>query len=201
MSIEELMEIIERDALFYKASGGGLTISGGEPFLQKDFTDKLLRECKSRSISTAVESCVFVPWDNIETALNSIDYLYVDIKHSDSETHKKWTGGGTELILDNLSRIDTHEDNIELIVRIPYIPDFNAYKNNRVVRDIIEYAKKLRKLNRIEILPYHRLGIGKYEALGREYALKDCLPVRASSLAFLSGIGGEYGVELTIESK
>jgi pyruvate formate lyase activating enzyme len=198
-SIEEVMRIIERDIPFYKTSGGGVTLSGGEPFLQGSFTGELLRECGSRDISTAVESCGYVQWENIEKALDNIDYLYFDIKHMDADTHRRFTGAGTRLIHENLMKIDAYDAKLKIILRIPFIPGFNG--DEKSVRKIFEFAVTLKRLDHIEILPYHRLGMGKYDALGRDYGLKDIPPVKSGDILFYETVGKEYGLEVTIEAK
>jgi len=198
-SVEEVMEIVGRDAPFYKASGGGITLSGGEPFLQGDFSRELLRACKKNGISTAVESCGYAPWEHIEGALDSIDYLYFDIKHTDDDVHRRFTGVDTGAIHENLKKIDARDDPVCIVLRIPFIPGFND--DEKSMRDIFLFAAGLSKLDHIEILPYHRLGTGKYDALGREYTLRDILPVKPGELLRYKDIGREYGLEITIEAK
>jgi pyruvate formate lyase activating enzyme len=193
------MDVIERDLPFYKASGGGLTLSGGEPFLQGEFAGELLRTAKAAGISTAVESCGYAPWENIEGALDSIEYLYFDIKHTDSGIHKDATGVDTGSIRENLRKIDAHDAAVTLVVRIPFIPGFNDGEES--LRGIFQFAAGLSKLDHVEILPYHRLGTGKYEALGREYGLRHLLPVKNEELLRYIDIGREYGLEVTIEAK
>jgi pyruvate formate lyase activating enzyme len=198
-SIEEVMRIIEKDIPFYKTSGGGVTLSGGEPFLQGAFMWELLRACKLKDISTAVESCGYAHWEDIEKALEVIDYLYFDIKHMDTNKHRRFTGVGTELIHENLMRIDGYYKPIKMVLRIPFIPVFNGDEES--IRAIFLFAARLKNLDHIEILPYHRLGIGKYDALGREYRLKDLPPVKNDTLLFYKTIGREYGLEVTLEAK
>jgi pyruvate formate lyase activating enzyme len=196
--VEDIMQLVERDIPFYKASGGGVTLSGGEPFLQGAFTRKLLRACKAKGISTAVESCGHAPWKDIERSLDDIDYLYFDIKHVDEDRHRRFTGSGTSLIHRNLMKIDAH-GGPKVVLRIPFIPGFNG--DEKSIRKILGFVARLKRPDHVEILPYHRLGLGKYGALGREYKLKDLQPAKAGDLLFYRTIGKEYGLEVTIEAK
>lgn len=197
-SVEDILGLVERDIPFYTASGGGVTLSGGEPFLQGTFTQELLGACKSKGISTAVESCGHAPWEDIERSMDVIDYLYFDIKHVDEDRHRRFTGAGTGLIHQNLMKIDAH-GGPKVILRIPFIPGFNG--DEKSIREIFGFAAHLKRPDHIEILPYHRLGLGKYGALGREYTLKDLQPVKSGDLLLYRTIGKEYGLEVTIEAK
>jgi pyruvate formate lyase activating enzyme len=196
--VEDIMGLVEKDVPFYKVSGGGVTLSGGEPFLQGAFTRELLRACKLKGISTAVESCGHVPWEDIEGSLDVIDYLYFDIKHVDEDRHRRFTGAGFGLIHQNLLKIDAR-GGPKLVLRIPFIPGFNG--DEKSIRGIFGFAAHLKRPDHVEILPYHRLGLGKYEALGREYKLKDLQPVKSEDLLFYKAVGEEYGLEVTIEAK
>lgn len=122
MTVEETVAEISRDEVFYFHSGGGVTISGGEPLYQPRFTAEVLKECKRLGIHTAIETCLFAPWNHVEAVLPWLDVLYADIKLMDEGLHKRWTGAGNGLILENLRRIDASPYDVEIIARIPLIP-------------------------------------------------------------------------------
>ena len=170
MTSEEVMEEVRKDKAFYAGrNGGGVTFSGGEPFLQADFMKEVLENCKREGISTAVESCGFASFSEIKKVLPYLDFIFFDMKHYDSEQHKKLTGQGNEKILENLQRIN--EYSIPITVRTPVIPGYNDDETN-----IIEIAKicaKLPNVRQYELLAYHELGVSKYENLDRIYELKE----------------------------
>jgi pyruvate formate lyase activating enzyme len=164
--------------------------------LQGEFTCEVLRVCKNRGIGTAVETCGHAPWESIEVSLEHIDILFFDIKHVDNLVHREWTGAGNELIKENLLRIDGHDSTPELVIRIPFIPGFNG--GEKTIREILSLVQGLKKIAFVEILPYHRLGWGKYEALGRGYSLKELAPVKRDSLTDIVAAGADYGLEVRI---
>lgn len=174
MSVEQVMKEICKDEIFYFHSGGGITISGGEPLSQPGFVAEILRQCRSLGIHTAIETSLYAPWESIEKVLPWLDVLYVDIKHMDGGLHKQWVGADNETILCNLGKIDGTKYPLEIIVRIPMIPGVNDTDTN--LMQAVQFCSSLKKLKDIELLPYHRLGTDTYRHLGREYSLKDLLP-------------------------
>jgi len=164
MSVAEVMNEIAKDEIFYFHSNGGLTISGGEPLFQPDFTLALLSSCKKVGINTAIETAAYGDYQTIEKLLPYLDVIYVDIKHMVNEEHIKHTGVPNNMILDNIRRISRSFSNLRL--RIPLIPNVNMDKGQ--IRDIARYCKSLDNLELVEFLPYHRLGIGMYLRLGRK---------------------------------
>jgi pyruvate formate lyase activating enzyme len=167
---DDILREVAKDSVFYYHSGGGVTVSGGEPFLQSDFLCELLEGCLLQGINTAVETCGHVAWESIQGVLPFIDTLFYDLKHMDDAVHKRLTGVGNRLILDNLQKIDqvTHPNTI--IVRLPAIPGLNDDDAN--LRAMGEFCLTLRKLKEIQLLPYHRLGLETYRTLSRPYALE-----------------------------
>jgi len=194
MEVSDVLSIIERDKLFYDFTGGGMTISGGEPLMQTAFVRELSRECKERGIHTAIETTLFADKESVKRALEFIDLVFVDIKHIDSTVHAKFTGVHNERILNNLEMVN--ELGKEFIIRIPFIPGFND--DDQVQKGIYQWASKLTNLQWIEILPYHRLGMTKYSGLARTYSYRDVDPVSKQSLAYLQEYGAEFGVEVRI---
>ena len=163
-TVDEVVKEILRDNSFYKASGGGVTFSGGECMLQIDFLEEALKECKKNGIHTAVDTAGHVPFAYFERILPYTDLFLYDVKIIDSEKHKRYTGAPNELILSNLSKLLKMDRSVW--VRIPVIAGIN---------DSIEEITAIRKTldlygfpEKVELLPYHAMGEHKYEALGME---------------------------------
>lgn len=195
ISVDNLMEIVFRDKAFYDNSNGGITISGGEPLMQPAFTASLLKTARENGIHTAIETSGYARWEALSGLLNNLNLIFYDIKHLDSDLHRKYTGVGNEVIVDNLSKLTKVFTSI--IVRIPFIPGYNDGK--KVQEGIFQLISSY-NINQVEILPYHRLGLNKYYGLGREYSLKDLTPVNKNSLLYLVEMGKKYGLEVQIES-
>ncbi|MBP2628566.1 MAG: glycyl-radical enzyme activating protein family [Firmicutes bacterium] len=167
-SVDEIIKIVEGDGAFYSRSGGGMTISGGEPFMQADFTIALLKEAKRRRINTAIETSGYVGWHILEEACKYLDTILFDIKSLDDQRHIEFTHVSNEIILNNFKKLYDDFPAITIIVRTPVIPGFND--SNEAITAIVNYVKDKPNVH-YEILPYHRLGQPKYEYLGREYGL------------------------------
>ena len=169
VTVSQIMESVIRDRIYYRRSGGGLTLSGGECFCQSDFTYALLRTAKEAGINTAVETTSFAEFDKIEKCLPYIDHYLMDIKHMNSEKHKQNTRVGNELILENAKKIAKLTNN--LTIRVPVIPGFNDTPEE--IMQIAEFTKSLGTVKELHLLPYHRLGKDKYTGLDREYLMGD----------------------------
>lgn len=163
--IDALMTQILRDKPFYQRTGGGVTLSGGEPFMQPHTTLTLLQRCRQEGLHTAVESCLHVPWKYIDPSLGALDLLLADLKHVADAPFRRQTGGSARRVLDNFRRLAAAGQ--RLIVRVPLIPDFNADRAS--VRQIIDFAAEETGCEAIHFLPYHTLGINKYVLLGQPY--------------------------------
>ena len=164
-SIDAIMQTVLRDKPFYDRSGGGITLSGGEPFMQPEVAEQLLRRSKEAGIHTAVESCLHVPWKYIEPTLGHLDLLLADLKHVDAQRFKQWTDGSAERVLDNFRKLAAR--NVEMTVRVPLIPNFNA--DEQSIRAISDFAADEIGVKAIHFLPYHTLGINKYKLLNLPY--------------------------------
>lgn len=171
MNVESVLKEVEKDGVFFYHSNGGVTLSGGEPLLQAEFCGEILKGCQTRGINTAVETSSFVPWDNYQKVLPYLDAVYTDIKCLDPNTHRKLTSQSNDLILSNIRRIDRSEYNVELVIRIPLIPGINDSADN--LMDTLEFCRSLKKISKLELLPYHRLGVKTYKFLGIPYVLGD----------------------------
>jgi len=170
VTVAEVMKTVGRDRDYYRRSGGGMTLSGGEMLFQYEFARDLLRAAKEDGISTAVETTSCAPWERVEAVLPYVDEYLMDIKHIDSRKHREFTGVPNEKILDNARRI-AQSGRTELVIRVPTIPTFNATPEE--IREIARFADSLPGVKRIHLLPYHRLGSDKYEGLGRPYKMGD----------------------------
>ncbi|MBO5657631.1 MAG: glycyl-radical enzyme activating protein, partial [Agathobacter sp.] len=164
---------VEKDRQYYRRSGGGLTLSGGECLCQPEFARDLLRAAKESGINTAIESMAGVPYETIQSILPYLDTYLMDIKHMNSAKHKEFTGKGNELMLENAKKIAA-SGLTNLVIRVPVIPGFNDRADE--IEAIARFADTLTGVKKIHLLPYHRLGKDKYEGLGREYLMGDALP-------------------------
>lgn len=194
MTVSEVLEIVRKDKMYYSVSGGGVTISGGEPLLQPNFLKALAGCLTEEGIHTAVETTLFASKETVLWTLESIDLVYVDLKHMDQSIHQFFTGIGNGYILDNIRLLD--ELNKPFIIRVPFITGFN--NDDETQKKIYEWAATLNNMQWVEVLPYHRLGEYKYKGLGRDYKLKDLIPVKKDSLRYLTEMGSEFGIKVKI---
>ncbi len=164
-NIKDLFEEIASDYDAYRRSGGGVTFSGGEPFLQSGFLLSVLKLCREAGIHTAVETAVCLPFDIIAPTLPFIDLLYCDLKCMDSQKHLEATGAANNLTLENIRRIS--ESGVNMIVRIPVIPGFNDDEESMTASAV--FVRSLKTKPKVELLPFHSMCAGKYEALGRRF--------------------------------
>lgn len=167
VTVAEVMSEVMQDRVYYSRSGGGLTLSGGECLAQPDFGEALLTAAKYEGISTAIETTGFAKWEYIERYLHVTDHVLMDIKNIDNEKHKKFCGQSNEIILQNAVKIA--ENHSDLTIRVPVIPGFNDTEAE--IAKIAEFASMLSGVEKLHLLPYHRLGADKYKGLGREYSL------------------------------
>lgn len=170
ITVEELMPRLLEDKIFYDTSGGGVTLSGGECLMQNDFLEELLMALKAAGIHTAVDTSGFAPRSVLARILPYTDIFLYDIKAASSEVHKKCTGQGNEIILDNLRFIDDAGAKTE--VRIPLVPGYNDGE----IADIAKILLSLKGLSAVRVLPYHNLAGSKYESLGAENAMPEKCP-------------------------
>jgi len=168
MSVDEILRIVDQDGIFYSRSGGGLTLSGGEPLLQADFALEILKEAKRRRINTAIETSGQAAWTELEKLCSYLNTIIYDIKCIDSTKHQQRTGQSNELILANFKYLAQKFPELPILVRTPIIPGFNDTPEN--ICDILEFIT-IRPNLHYELLPYHRLGQAKYNYLGNDYTL------------------------------
>ncbi len=194
VTVREVMEEVMKDIHFFRRSGGGLTLSGGESLCQPDFAVALLRAAKEYGISTAMESTGYAEQSVIDRYLEYLDYYLMDIKHTDDEKHLEFTGKSNKKILENAKYIAQHAK--QLIIRVPVIPTFNASPEE--IAGIAEFASKLPNVKKIHLLPYHRLGQDKYAGLGRTYEMAHIEPPTDAHMEKLKAVAEKYGLECII---
>jgi len=171
LSVEEVLREVERDRHFYETSGGGTTVSGGEPVAQPDFTKEFLSAARAIGIHTVLDTCGFAPAESFEKCLELSDHVYYDVKVVDDRKHRRFTGSSNELILENLARVSVSGK--PLTIRIPLVKGLNDYEDDiSLFGDLIASLPGFTDLRRIEIIPYHKIGEGKYGSLRLEYNLK-----------------------------
>lgn len=173
MSVEEVMEAVDRDRSFYTGSGGGVTFSGGEPLMQIEFLEQLLAASKERGYHTVVETAGDVPWSRFLSTLPFVDLFLYDVKVMDPGIHKAVTGVSNERILGNLQKL-SEESKIPLWIRIPIVPGVNDH--TAAMEAIARRIQPLRNIERVQLLPYHKSGESKYAALGRSCPTSDLSP-------------------------
>jgi len=190
MSVDEVLAEVEKDRSFYRRSGGGMTIGGGEPLAQYRFTAALLEAAGSAYLHTAIETCGHALWEHFTVVLRHVDLLQVDLKHMDPEMHKKLTGQTNELILDNLKKIPSIKEPRDVVVRIPVIPGYNDS-----VENIKESARFVAEsgFNQIELIPYHRMGVSKYAQYGMVYPLEE--PAPQTEIQDLRNLAESFGLQ------
>lgn len=194
VTVAELMAEIEKDRIYYRRSGGGVTLSGGESLAQPDFAAAILKACKDKGINTALESTACAGYDKIQKLLPYLDLYLMDIKHINSQKHKQFTTQPNELILENAKRLAA--DAKKLIIRVPVIPTFNDTEQE--IRDIAEFTKSLKTVDELHLLPYHRLGEDKYTGLGRTYELHGIDLIPGEHIQRLKQVVEETGLNCRI---
>lgn len=188
-AVESIVEELIRDREYYQASGGGVTISGGEAFVQYEGFMELLRQCRENGLQTAVETTGCTTEERWKEALPLLDWILLDIKHPDPAVLKRVTGGDLDVILKNLAAADPDK----VIVRVPVIPGFNA--EEETMQRIFDIALHC-GVQRVELMPYHTLGVEKYRQLGREYSYPARQYVDKQLLEQFRSRGREKGLQV-----
>jgi len=191
MTVDEIMAEVEKDRPFYRRSGGGLTLGGGEPLAQYQFAAAILKTAAEEYIHTALETSGHAPWDEFEAVLKHVDLLQMDIKHMDSQRHQELTGQSNELILKNLGKVLSIKEPPDVIIRIPVIPGCNDSREN-----IAATAAHVAALGftQIELIPYHKMGITKYSQYGMVRPLDGLEPPSGDLMGELRNIVESHGL-------
>lgn len=194
MSVEEVLRPILTYKPFYDGSEkGGVTLSGGEPTAQPEFSLALLKRCREHGIHTAMETCGFCSYNVLKSLLDYLDLLLYDVKHMDDEVHQRFTGGSNKRILDNLARVVT--EGVECVVRIPLIGGFNDDEGN--VRETARFVSSL-GITKLDLLPFNDLPSGKYKTLGMDWEYKYGKRQSQEVLSDYQMLVASYGLEVTI---
>jgi pyruvate formate lyase activating enzyme len=170
MTVAEVLKMVEADNAFYSRSGGGLTVSGGEPLMQAQFTLALVKEAQKRRIDATIETCGFTDWANLAAVAKHLKLILFDIKTINAEKHKAYTGVSNELILANFLRLRAEFPDLHILARIPVIPGLNDTEDE--IAEILNFIQDMPNVA-YELLPYHRMGQSKYEFLGRDYPMSE----------------------------
>jgi pyruvate formate lyase activating enzyme len=196
MTVEQVLVEVEKDAIFYSNSGGGITLSGGEPTMQPEFSLGILKASRYRGIHTVMETCGYVKWDTLDEMLKYLDMVYMDIKHMSPVEHKKLTAKSNRLILGNARKIAANYPGTPFVIRIPVIPGYNDSEEN--IASTAKFVRELTADGKIELLPYHKLGIPKYNALLKDYPLPDVETPSEEHLHALAELVKSYDVLVQI---
>ena len=193
MTVEEVLREVLRDERLYRKSGGGVTLSGGEPVMQPAFTYGILQNAKEHGLHTAIETCGHAPWTTVKRIAAVTDLVIYDLKHLDATQHTKLTGVGNTRILQNLQNL--REENHEVLVRLPLIPDLNDSTEN--LQQTADFLRQL-GIDRVEVIPYHEFAATKYELLGHTYRLHDLQTYTAEQVAEKQQTLAARGFKVTI---
>jgi pyruvate formate lyase activating enzyme len=193
-TVDRLLQVLLRDRVAYRNSGGGVTLSGGEPLLHAAFSAEVLRRCKAEGIHTAVETCGAVSWKSFEAALPYTDLFLYDIKLVDPAAHREWTGISNEEILGNLAALANR--GARLIPRIPLIPKLNDGEAEFTA--IAKLCAALPSVTEMHIMPFHQVGSSKYELVGRSYRMAGVGEENAERVAACRKIAEEHGLRVSV---
>jgi len=193
-TVGEVMAEVEKDIVFYDQSGGGVTFSGGEPLMQPQFLLALLNQCRAQQIHTAVDTSCYAEPQIMEKIADKTDLFLCDLKHMDNDIHKRFTGVGNNLILDNIKRLS--EAGKEIIIRIPVIPGFNDDKAN--IQAMGKFAASLPCLSGIDILPYNRGGLEKSSRLSPVNKLMQAQTPDGETMSSIASTLNNYGLQVKI---
>ncbi len=191
--VEELADELIKDKPFFDKSGGGVTLTGGEPLLQADFAVALCRRLHELGVRVAVETAACVPPDAFRRAAQALDLIHIDLKHYDEESHRRGAGVGLKLILENIRT--ALASGVPTVLRIPVIPGYNDSE-----ADAHGFARLLTALGAMEVhlLPFHQMGESKYEKLGMAYAFAGKKQLHEEDLAAFEAILSEAGLKVQI---
>jgi pyruvate formate lyase activating enzyme len=164
MDSVSILHEIKKDFPYFKKSGGGVTLSGGEPLAREEELDDLIALLRKKNIHVSVETALHVPWEKIERRLGKIDLFLADLKHTNSKKLKAYTGGNARLIMNNFEKLA--KAHAPVIIRVTVVPGFNDTKDE--MRQIIDFAASLDNINEIHFIPFHTFGAQKYLMLGRD---------------------------------
>jgi pyruvate formate lyase activating enzyme len=194
-SVKELVDEVMKDIVFYEATGGGVTLSGGEPLSQGLFAIELLKELRKYGINTAVETTGIGSFEIIDEMTNYLDTVLWDFKIMNREKALKIIKADVELMKSNFDRLMNKNKSIKVIPRIPLIPGYTSDVEN--IKEIIDFIKKY-DLKEVHILPFHQYGSSKYKALGRQYELSGVDPLDRDEIKKIQNIFLDHGIRAVV---
>jgi pyruvate formate lyase activating enzyme len=192
MTVDQVMIEIIKDELFFNRSGGGVTISGGEPLSQGPFVLELLIACKERGLHTTLDTSGYGSWAVLEGLLDYLDLVLFDVKHMDPQAHTQGTGRSNALPLSNLRRIP---QNIKVWIRLPLIPGYNDSKDN--LNKVMDLSQEI-GAEKISLLPFNRYGDGKYLNLGRKIPFMGIKMFKRGQIEELRSYLEKSGLQVTV---
>lgn len=195
MDADDIIREVHKHRLFYSYSGGGVTFSGGEATSQPELLDHLSRKLYDSGYSIDLETCGYFDFDRVRPSLERMDLIFMDLKHMDPEVHEKFTGVRNERILENMAQLGTLSNSPDVVIRIPVIGGVNNSEEN--IAASAAYVHRVLPGARMELLPYHRFGMVKYEAVGRPFGQDGFYTPDKEEMEKLRGIAAEQGPEIT----
>lgn len=194
-TVDELMAILAKDETYYRKSGGGITFSGGEPLIYSSFIKACCGRIHDMGATVLIETCGEVETSHLEEILDCVDIIYCDFKHFDTEKHRLYTGRGNERIIENI-KLMNEKFKGELSLRYPYIPGCND--EPEAIEAFLSFAEGLDKVKEVVFLPYHRLGLDKYNGLGRVYAMGDMPSLKIKDLDHLKAYEKTFNLKIKV---
>lgn len=194
VTVAQLVSEIGRDIPFFDQSGGGVTISGGEPLFQKEFLLALLRECRRQEIHTALDTCGHASWEALDSVREYVDVFLYDLKVMDDRKHRKFTGVSNDQALDNLEALS--QEGHSIVLRVPIVPGISDGEEN--IGETGALAAGLASVERVDLLPYHHTAIHKYAQLDKHYELRETRPPSDEQMTELAEALRRFGLPVQI---
>ena len=192
-TVADVLADVERDRIFYEESGGGMTLSGGEPLQQPEFTLALLEACKARGIHTALDTCGLAPAPSFQRIAKHVDLFLFDLKIIDGDRHRELTGAANAVILENLEWLAKTKS--EVVIRLPVVP---GYTDDEANLSAICAVARSSAVRRIDLLPYHRIAMDKYQRLKMDYRLARLAPPTAERMNVIAEYVKGHGLDVRI---
>ena len=197
MSVDQVMDQVRRDTVFYERSAGGVTFSGGEPLMQPEFLCDLLKACRGEGIHTVLDTTGHASPEVMARVAEHVDLFLYDLKIMDDDRHREYCGVSNQIILDNLR--DISQRGLPVIVRFPLVPGVNDDEAN--LDQLGRFVADLPAPCPVDILPYQAMGVGKYEVVGRPFRLPEVAPPAEESIALAVDILGNFGLEVMVKGQ
>lgn len=194
ITVRDLVAELMKDGVFYQTSGGGVTFSGGEPLCQPGFVRQVAEELSKQGVHTALDTAGDIPWNQFEEVLDVIDLVLYDIKTVDRDLHKQLTGRDNDLIIENARKLS--KKNIPMHMRLVVVPGLNDSLEDLTER--MEFITSLENVEQVDLLPYHRYGVGKYAQLGMDYQLRDVEEYSDEQIETFRSHIAPYGIPVTV---